>query len=439
MKFIFIISFIFLSVVNTHAEKRWVSKLIPEPTAGFAELSCIDSNNCFAFVNSVFHNTIYKSSDQGNSWSKFSTFNRSQPIYDSIITSYRCLAYDSLNLYLNFIDGAVIEKSSDAGKTFKRVFFEELYKLNSVERLYALTMFTNNIGAGITRTHLIYTHDNWETYTLVPRPDSIFSGDPIFFVDSNNIAVLKFIANSDVFMNYNIPNDEWSEYNVGEPLPKGDMNRSLTDIYFVNDTIIYACGHQFIGVNSFSKDLIWKSTDRGKTWRKLMDQLNDPGFGMRRIAFRNENHGIAVGNWGKIFETTDGGESWFQYPVEKELVQIGTEIAWAGSYPIYSADVIGIFRLETVTDVEELSSDEKFRVFQSGKNLEIAINDESHSSYSFSLYNSSGQSLMTRGIKSSFGFVFEPVELIDLTSGVYYYTISKNNGVEFTGKLVVVE
>lgn len=46
---------------------------------------------------------------------------------------------------------------------------------------------------------------------------------------------------------------------------------------------------------------------------------------------------------------------------------------------------------------------------------------------------------MTKSIKSSFGFVFEPVQLIDLTNGVYYYTISKNNGVEFTGKLVVVE
>ena len=46
---------------------------------------------------------------------------------------------------------------------------------------------------------------------------------------------------------------------------------------------------------------------------------------------------------------------------------------------------------------------------------------------------------MTRAVKSSFGFVFEPVELIDLTTGVYYYTISKNKGIEFTGKLVVVE
>jgi len=62
-----------------------------------------------------------------------------------------------------------------------------------------------------------------------------------------------------------------------------------------------------------------------------------------------------------------------------------------------------------------------------------------NSQYKFYLYTSSGQSLMMKSIKSNFGFVFEPVELIDLTNGVYYYTISKNNSVEFTGKLVVVE
>jgi len=440
MKSLLIILFTVFIVANTHAEKRWVLKYKPPEAHRFSELNCIDSMNCVAIVNTVDHNTIYKSSDQGSSWYKFSSFNRSEPKFDSIRTTYQCKAFDSLNVYLLFIEGAVMEKSSDGGKTFKRVYFEELYKLKSVERLYDLTMFTDNIGASLTRTTLLYTNDNWETYKAIPRPDSIFAGDPIFFVDSNNIAVLKYFADTDEFMNYNIPNNEWSQYNIGENVPKGEENKSMVHLQLVNDSLIYACGFQRTGINNFSKDLIWKSTDRGKTWIKLMDQLNDPGFGMRRIAFRNETHGIVIGDWGKIFETTDGGESWFQHPIQDEFaITIIPEITWAGSQAIYATDGAGIFRLETVTDVEELSSDEKFRVFQSGHNLEIAINDESHATYRFSLYNSSGQSLVTRMIRSSFGFVFEPVELINLTNGVYYYTISKNNGVEFNGKLVVVE
>jgi len=424
---------------SLQAEKRWVLKGIPEEYPSFEPIKCIDSLNCVTFVGTVDHSSIYKSTDQGDTWFKFSTFNRNIPKFDSIRTIYHCLAYDSLQMYMIFTEGAVLEKSIDAGKTFKRVYFEELYLLNSVERLYAVAMYNKQLGASITRTHLIYTRDNWDTYTLVPRPDSIFSGDPIFFIDSNNIAVLKYVTNSEEFMQYNISNDEWSQYNIGEEIPEGEDKRSINHLSFVSHNLIYACGHQFTGVAHYSKDLVWKSTDRGKTWIKLMDQLNDPGFGLRRVAFKDEKNGIVVGSWGKILETTDGGESWYQHPFQDEMRSLGSEIEWAGEYAIYGSISTGIFRLETVTDVEEISSNDKFRVYQSGDNLEIAINDESHATYSFSLYNSSGQSLMTRNIKSSYGFVFEPVELIDLTNGVYLYTVSKNNSVEFNGKLVVVE
>ncbi len=439
MKNILIITFLFLSIIDTYAEKEWVLKFMPEEQYSFAVLDCIDSLNCIAIVNTKAHSSIYKSSDGGNSWFKFSSFNRSEPVFDTIRTAYRSIILDSLHFYMIFTQGAVLEKSTDGGKSFERKYFEELYKVNNVKRFYDFTMYTDQIGAAITRPYLLYTVDNWESYKIIVRPDSILAGGPLFYVDSNNIAMIKFYTNSDVFMNYNITNDEWSQYNIGEKIPNGEENKSINDLHFVNENLIYACGHQFTGVNQFSKDIIWKSTDRGKTWIKLMDQLNDPGFGMRRISFKDELHGIAVGNWGKIFETTDGGDSWFQYPIRDEFVQLSVEITWAGEYPIYGANLTGFYRLETITDVEELSSDEKFRVFQSGHNLEIAINDESHAIYRFSLYNSSGQTLMTKNIKSSFGFVFEPVELIDLTNGVYYYTISKNNGVEFNGKLVVVE
>ncbi len=439
MKYILIIVFILLSVINSQAEKEWKLKYMPEELHQLAKLGCIDSLNCIAIVNTFDFNRIYKSSNQGNSWFEFSSFDRYNPVYNTIRTAYQSFIFDSLNLYMIFTDGAVIDKSIDGGMSFERKYFEELYKVNNVKRFYDITMFTNKIGAAITLPYLLYTSDNWETYTIIDRPDSVFSGGPMYFIDSNNIALIKFYADSDIFMKYNIPNDEWSQYNVGEEIPIGERNKSINDLHFVNDSLIYACGHQFTGVNSFSKDLIWKSTDRGKTWRKLMDQLNNPGFGLVRLSFKDNNHGIAVGNWGKILETLDGGDSWFQHPLLSEFNNIVPEITWAGEYPIYGANSTGFYRLETVTDVEELSSVNKFRVYQSGKNLEIAINDESYATYSFSLYNSSGQYLMTRDVKSSFGFVFEPVELIDLTNGVYFYTISKNNGVEFTGKLVVVE
>ena len=240
-------------------------------------------------------------------------------------------------------------------------------------------------------------------------------------------------------MIYNIPNNEWSQYSFGEDIPEGQENKCMVDLSFVNHNLIYACGFQHTGVAHYSKDLIWKSTDRGRTWVKLLDKLNPPGIGLRRIAFKDENHGIAVGNWGKTLETTDGGVSWFQYPIQDEMVSVSSEITWAGEYAIYSSGGRGFFRLETVTEVKELSSNEKFRVYKSGNNLEIAIKDANYSIYTLQIYNNSGQKLMTNSVPSAFGFIFEPIELIDLTNGVYYYTISFNGSVEYTGKLAIIE
>ena len=114
-------------------------------------------------------------------------------------------------------------------------------------------------------------------------------------------------------------------------------------------------------------------------------------------------------------------------------------VSRAGSVPFIIQYARGIYRLETVTEVEELSSDEKFRVYQSGRNLEIAINDSIHKQYSFELYSQTGQGLLTRSLGSAFGFIFEPVELMELPNGAYFYTISSYRGVEFSGKLVVAE
>ncbi|PKL79093.1 MAG: hypothetical protein CVV25_09065 [Ignavibacteriae bacterium HGW-Ignavibacteriae-4] len=435
MKAIIIIIFTLLLASSLQAEKRWVQSKSPkESHEEYDLLTCLDSNNCYAIGDLNNRIILYKSTDQGQSWSEvFEKFH----IRDTVVRgNFKGIILDSNYIYLTEINRIALEKSTDGGHSFETILFGVL-STRSNEYFYDFSVYSKNISAGVSLSSLIYTNDNWESSTIVTLPDTIHSFSPIYFIDSINITFYRYDGFNNDFIKYNTESKSWSIWSRGEKR-EGEYKK-YADIYFINDKLGFACGSQFTGIADYSNDFIWKTTDRGKTWIELMGQQNDPGFGMRRISFQNENHGIVVGEYGKIFETLNGGETWFQHPIQEEMVGWGTVIEWAGSVPLFAAWSVGIFRLETVTDVEELSSDNKFRVYQSGDNLEIAINDESYSNYKFSLYNSSGQSLMTRYIKSSFGFVFEPVELIDLTNGVYLYTISKNNGVEFTGKLVVVE
>jgi hypothetical protein len=422
-------------VANTHAERLWVqSKLPKESHEQYDLLRCLDSNNCYVVGDLNDRIILYKSTDQGLSWSE--VFEKYDNEVSGLLNVFNCKMTDSNNIYISYSDKLALEISDNGGKSFRTLLFGELSE-GERKIFYDLVFRTNEISAGLTDEFLIYTFDNWESYTIVTIPDSIFAIDLLYFVGNKSIVMYRRNLHNSDFIEYDLIKEKWTVWSRGEIV---DIEfEDFSFIEFVNDTLGYACGGQFNGIASQSEDLIWKTTDKGRTWTKLMHQLNDPSFGLQMLSFRNELHGIAVGNWGKILETTNGGKSWFQFPVQEEMIKPGYRVTWAGSIPLIVAWNIGIFRLETVSEVEELDSDEKFRVFQSGHNLEIAINDESHAIYRFSLYNSSGRTLMTRNIKSSFGFVFEPVELIDLTNGVYYYTISKNNGVEFNGKLVVVE
>lgn len=436
LKYIAYLVFFFSLFWNLYSESRWVQ--VKSPAAefeGIRGLYCFE-NNCIAFGDLTLKVAIYKSSDYGKTWSNFIEKELLSPSNATNILN--CLAYNENQFYLNFSDGVALEKSIDSGKTFHRHHFGEISTLD-YENFYDIVMFNESIGSATTRSTLVLTDDNWRTHKQIEIPDTIKVTDPFFYIDSNNIAICNYAYKHIDLVKYDIKAGEWSFYSRIESKIRFEMSKLLTDIFFVNDTVGYGCGFQRTDNDDLLLDMMWKTTDRGKSWKRIMFQPNNPGFGLSDISFKNELHGLAVGSWGKILETTDGGDSWFQHPVLKEMASVGSSITWAEDYPLYSAQSRGIFRLETLSEVEELSSDHKFRVYQSGSNLEIAINDESHSTYSFQLFNSSGQQLLTTSVKSSFGFVFEPVPLVALTNGVYYYTISHNNSIEFNGKLVVVE
>jgi len=55
---------------------------------------------------------------------------------------------------------------------------------------------------------------------------------------------------------------------------------------------------------------IWKTTDGGYTWSfKYQSPLN---WDLHKLQFVNDTEGWAVGEWGLVVKSTDGGESWFQ-------------------------------------------------------------------------------------------------------------------------------
>jgi photosystem II stability/assembly factor-like uncharacterized protein len=60
---------------------------------------------------------------------------------------------------------------------------------------------------------------------------------------------------------------------------------------------------------------IWKTAESGRNWKKL----NKAPAGLLRLWFLDAARGFAVGLEKRVFQTTDGGETWTLVPISKEV------------------------------------------------------------------------------------------------------------------------
>jgi len=107
---------------NLLAKKEWVQKHYVEKE-NITTLQCVDSLNCYAFVDDArnWTNRIYKSIDQGNTWQLIYEYDNSHE--PDILALNRCFASDTLNIIISYKNIHYIDKSTDGGKTFKRIKF----------------------------------------------------------------------------------------------------------------------------------------------------------------------------------------------------------------------------------------------------------------------------------------------------------------------------
>jgi photosystem II stability/assembly factor-like uncharacterized protein len=77
-----------------------------------------------------------------------------------------------------------------------------------------------------------------------------------------------------------------------------------------------------VGYNGRDPKLVYHSRDYGTTWETI--SVPSPGFTLKRISFPDVQNGWAVGGYGTIMHTSDGGRTWEQLkrPTEADLVSV---------------------------------------------------------------------------------------------------------------------
>jgi hypothetical protein len=319
-------------------------------------IDCTDSLNCFSFVNHYdgFEGTswrLYRSSNQGLLWEMIykakNIFEQEEPQVIHI--------KEGISPYPNYYfgvseDNDQIVKSSDSGKTFKKIFIAE-----DSGYLEDLVMYDTLIGFATDYRYYFTTKDGWETYEKYPKLNTDQTYYSPLFMDSNTVVMTYHarLAWNDgkgvAFVKYTINENKWDTlfYFERNPSIYFDLVKSF---HFINDTVGFGCGYRSDTALPDGRyyDIIYRTTDGGKDWKLIFKEYNYPWVGFyNNISFHDENNGIAVGYRGKVAMTNDGGETWVYNPLPEEWDHCRKmRVCWAGSYPLIGTWDAGIFRYE---------------------------------------------------------------------------------------------
>ncbi|MCK5742342.1 MAG: hypothetical protein KAH48_09000 [Chlorobi bacterium] len=416
--------------------KEWVEKQNFEHES-YRTLQCIDSANCYAFADNGHDgiNRIYKSIDQGATWHIIYHYdNNNEP---DILAMNRCFVSDTLNIILSYKDVHYIDKSTDGGKTFNRVFFESA-NIEITGPIWEIVMYNKNIGIIEVGNELVFTRDGWKSHKIFDLLGEYkFAGRPMFFIDSSNVALSKRSILSNDFYKFDLETESLSSYTEAGEIAPGEEEKCMYKVCFVNDSVGFACGGQSYGAGVNEIDIIWKTTDRGENWDIIHENKYKKTPPALEISFSDELHGMAVGGFDKIMETTDGGENWFYHTdLPEDLVKtMLVRVALAGEYNIVSSMSGGIYRYEEPVSVQESEfKDVKFDFNQTPENLTINISDENHRKYRLQIVDIQGKSMYEGSLLYSLENV---VGLSGYAAGGYVYRVLCENVLVRSGKFVV--
>ena len=360
MKLIYFI--ILISTSTVFSQNEWEHVFSSGTDIDFlTNLVCLDSLNCYYMCYDGSINYLYTSKDGGKTWN----FKWKSPTYEENPTEYYSSASDfcvtdSMNMFFCTYDSGYILKSTDGGNSFK------LIKLGVPELIRNMSMYNEKIGIAIMGRYYFITKDGWETFDGFDKIPLSYYSSPRFINDS----ILQFIFNRDGnhLTELNINSLEYTQkFIYNDP--------SLSDYTFLTENTIIAVGYNYTGEGDEAKDRILKSTDKGETWRIILDTLVTPRFPLQSVAFKDSLVGIVVGQFGKILYTYDGGESWIYEENRPEYFRRSPpvlKVKYAGDTPLIAMHFFGIYRLkkDNLLSIDKIDiSDVQIR----GKKLYMSI------------------------------------------------------------------
>lgn len=321
-------------------------------------IDCVDSNNCYALINSISakdheETLIYKTYNQGKDWNEIYRYN---PLVDNpmfLFAPWCASVPNGKDYFISYFENGSLKISNDSAKTFRTI------DLGTPREVLWINMYDENIGMAFTPINNYITYDGWKTWeerddfykvsdpenmVFAPREPEFQSKHFLYLLTANTTNKSR----GSCFTTFDMQTKKTS-YNYIDSLEYEDGKVPFIQDFSVIDlNTIIAVGEVSSTFGQTSYNLIYKSTDAGKTWVKKHEQLKGLPIGyasgLQKVAFYDKNNGVAVGQWGAICVTNDGGETWKYEDIPKSMEDSPTmKVEWAGRTPIIGTYKGGLY------------------------------------------------------------------------------------------------
>lgn len=348
-----------IMLFSCYLKSEWKEALF-NPDFFTVSLNCPDSNNCYELAqsNKVGGNSetlIRKSTDQGKSWFEIYLYDPFKDNPKFLLSPEYASVPSGKDYFISYFENGSLKVSNDSAKTFRTI------ELGTSREVLWIDMYDENVGMAFTPINNYITYDGWKTWE--ERDDFYKVSDP-----ENNVYSPKEpeFQSKDILY---LLTAKTTNKSGGSCLTIFDMQTKNTSFHFI-DTLehdgyypfirdfsvidlntIIAVGQVSSTFGQTSYNLIYKSTDAGKTWVKKHQILEGLPIGyaggLQKVAFYDKNNGVAVGARGSILLTNDGGETWKYEDIPKSMEDSPTmKVEWAGRTPIIGTYKGGLYYYE---------------------------------------------------------------------------------------------
>ena len=365
MKLLYIYLILVFSTCNLFAQFQW-QQLRKGNTnyESLRDIKCIDSNDCYCLGDFMSATSLLWTSNGGSLWkSTFWDKENYQPGMPLPYHAYR-IAYPHKNhIFLAFENGLLL-KTKDNFKTRDSVFIKSTVLTKDYNKdLRFLFMKDSLLGIAGSNSFLSITRDGWKTYKdltgfdeFIPDGYSLsfglFYGSQVFIIDSLNyvlyISCSKQITEFEFIRKTAISQTDdgggtWRFYQLSDTKSTTDLFKNILCFFFLNKNIGWAAGR-----DSWDRSQIYKTIDGGLTWSVKYEDSLGVSTDLLEISFSDEYNGIAVGKFGEVRVTYDGGETWvnetFAKDYDTRMGRIVQHLAYTGKTAYITAYADGIWK-----------------------------------------------------------------------------------------------